>query len=868
MKAPLLARLLLTLSARREERDALIGDLEEVHRDRLAHQAPWVASLFSTLEALGIALGEIRHRTAYVVSGRWVTGSEVRLALRLLVRTPVMTITSVFALAVGVAIATIGYTAIHAILHPSLPFEGGDRWVTVQLLDEQTRQARTLDPELYRSWEQDGHRLDHLGVVRESRANLALGEDRVSVVSTAFVTPATLSRLPFRPVLGRSLTPRDGEAGAPPVALLTEGAWDTYFGSDPSVIGRAVRLGEARYTVVGILPDAAIYPTLAEVWIAWSDSDVTTWLTRALPDVSAFGYLAAGADAGLAEAQFTTIAREWSAGRDDVASTTTLVRRVGEVRSGGMAAALLIALLIGALGIIAGNVGNLVVARTAARAGELSVRRALGASRARLVGQLALEVLVMTVLATGIGFAFTRYLFSYLTDRRTRDLPITMDFGISPRVLLFVFAATLFVVFLAGLGPALRSTRDHAGAQLKSAARGHSASLLGWFGQTMIVVQIALSIGVLGTAVMIHRGWMRAYVEQGLDVPADQLLMAGLSTPRSLSPSEGAALQQALLDRLQTLSGVRSAALSTHVPGTDADAAPFELEERRAEAAQRIPAAYVGLEYFGTVGHQVVSGRGFSATDFDPDAPRVALVNAEYADQVLGGRNPVGTRLREPPSEDGDETRWIEIVGVVGGPALSAADPERTGGLFLPLGDAPDTHLLVRAGSQPVALAPRVRAAAFATHPDLLVSGDAVLSTRLEGVRRIYLVMGSILTGLGALVLALSLVAVYALLSFEVTRRTREIGVRVAMGATRTDVVRPIVRRVGGYALLGGVVGTVFGLALLWVTRETLVLRFPTTGAGTFLGLSGLTLASALLAAWVPTVRALSVQPVESLRAE
>ncbi|MEM7414332.1 MAG: FtsX-like permease family protein [Gemmatimonadota bacterium] len=868
MTAPWLARAFLRLTVPKEELEAILGDLEEVHRWRVAVRGAKTAWLLTMHEAFGIGSRECRDRIADGMTGRWISGSEVRLAARLLLRTPMMTATSVFALAVGVAVATIGFTSVDAILNPRLPFEGGDRWVSIEALDAESRHSRSVEATLFERWRSESRTLVHVGAVRETLVNLALDEDRVAVVSAGFVTPSTMPLLPVRPLHGRAFTPADARPGAPPVVLLTEPLWLRLFEGDPDVVGRSIRLGDTTYTVVGVLPNEAVYPTLAELWVAWSAQDLSAHLDSGVSDTGVFGVLSAEAQPSDANDQLGSATMAWTDSRPDQPAATVLVRRVGEVSGGGAPSALLIAVLVGALGVVAGNVGNLVVARTAARRGELAVRSALGASRRRIVGQLAFEVLVMTVLASALGFAATRLLLGALDDRRTRDLPVTMDFSVSPRTLLFVFFATLFVATVAGLVPALRSTRSNASDALRAAGRGSARGIFGWFGHTMIVVQIALSIGILGAATMIHSGWLTQYVNPTLDVPAEQLWMAGLIPPTGIDRLQADALSEEYLRRLRELPDVRAVALSTHVPGTDADARMIEMERVEGEAILRIPTIDVGPGYFGAVGHTVLAGRGLRPEDYLPGAPAVGLVNADYASQLLSDRNPVGTRVRAAAPADGEPGPWIEIVGVVGGPSLSAADPERTGGLFLPLRNLDATQIIVRSIERPSGFGAQARATAFSVHPRLLVTGDAVLSERLGNVRRIYAVMGSILTGLGVVILVLSLVAVYALLSFEVTRRTREIGVRVALGAARADVVVPIARRVGSYVVVGGVVGTVFGLGLLWMAREMLVLRFPATGAGTFLTLTGLVLASALLAALVPVRRALGVRPIEALRAD
>lgn len=873
MTSPAWARALLRLVVPPDRVEDLIGDLEEVHQRRRARHPGPVAWLLSGWEAVEVAAGFTAARAGETMAGGWVSPAELRLSLRTLRRHPLVTATSVLALAVGVALATTGFTLVTAILDPELPFEGGERFVEIRLLDASHRGARGpghgVVPVL-----QEVPGLDHLGAVRGAVANIRHADGTVELVSAAHVTPGTFLHLPFQPLAGRPLQSQDALRDAPPVVVLRESLWRRSAGADPGIIGRTLEIGGAPHVVVGVLPDGLVYPARAEIWLPLSTASMGDPLGAEDPELSLFGVLSEGVDPPSVEAGLQRVAAGWSSGRADVEPFEVRVRRVGETDGAALPGAVFIVIFVGLLVVVAGNVANLIVARTAARRGELAVRTALGASRSRLVTQLSAEVLMMALLASALGLAASGFALSWFSGGQGEgdELPVWMDLGMEPRVVGFVLGLTLLVTLLSGVLPALKGTRRDPGQLLRGASGGSAPRTFGRFHDAVVVVQISTSIGILGAALMLHAGWMGSTLTGRSDLPAGELLLARVS----IAPAPGQDLVQLPVEAIEaalgTLPGVLEVGLSTHTPGSDAPQRMFDIEGGPetlpgGPAARRLSTASVRPGFLPALDGKAFAGRLFVEEDFADGAPRVVVVNQSFVDRVLAGGNPLGRRIRLAPGEDGPEA-WREIVGVVPDLGLSAADAERAAGVYLPLEEASTLRLLVRTQGPPLALAGAVQRTLYELDPTLVTSDSRVLAGELELLRRVYRLLGNAFTTLGVIVLLLSTMALYAILSFEVTRRTREIGIRVALGAGRSRVLRSLLGRVAVSVALAGALGTVVGMALLAVIRATVIMQFPATGPLTFAALVAGAGITGVLASAAPAVRALRIRPMEALRAD
>lgn len=881
MTSPWWCRALLGRVVRRGEREEVLGDLEEIHRRRVATRGTLRAWLATSADTLGLAfsLGGARVRSAL---GRGlVSRSELRMALRFLARTPLLSLTTVLALALGVGLAATTFTVVSAVLNPRLPFSGGDRFVEVVLRAPEDRGRTAPDEPSAGSRGGAGGPtpaatavlptvpgLAHLGRVVSRDAMLRVGPRGAELARAAYLTPETFRHLPWRPVVGRLLAGSD-RAGAPAVALVGEELWTRSLGRDPGVVGRELGVAGRTVTVVGVLPADADFPVAADLWLPLTP-DQGPFLPAPGSTASLVGVLAPGGSPEAVASQLrAALAGEE---RDGGAGPVRVeVRRFGEGAGGGMEGALLLALLLGFLVVVAGNVGNLMVARAAARRGEIAVRTALGAGRARLVVQLALEVALLTGMASVLALAASSRILAAVAASEARDLPPWIDLGLRPGVVAFTLGAALLCTVMAGVLPALRATRRDVEPSLREVGDGTVGRSFGAGHHAMVVGQIAVAVGVLGAAAVVHQGWIGGAGTGSLPAPVDRILVAQAQVPLDAGEPV-AALRERLEGAVGELSGVEAVASSTHLPGTDAPLVPVEVEGEGPRpdggAWSAVPVAGAGPGYFDLLGARPLAGRLLGTDDGASGAPPVAVVNASFVERRLGGAAAVGRRIRVAPGPAGTPGGWREIVGVVPDLGMSGVDGRHAAGVYLPLTDEARFRLLVRSDGSPASLVPELRAAAADLEAGVTLDAVRVLSQLLASLRRVYLLVGSSILVVGGVVLLLSLLGVYAILSFEVSRRTREIGIRLALGAGRVRILQPVLARVGAYVLAGGALGTALGFLLAEAARATLVARFPPPEPWVFAALWAVVAGAALLAALVPLRRVLSVTPARSLQAE
>lgn len=859
MRSPAWARLLLSWLSPRHRHEEILGDLEEVHRRREERHGAIAAWTLTSLDAAALAASMARRSTWLRAQRGMIPAVEVRLALRLLARTPVLSVTAALALTVGVTLATTGFTVVSALLNPRLPIPEGHRVVELSFRDARTGVAVPIPLDFVRGLGGGSTTLAQVGLARTGDVNVVSDEGGVALVPSVRIQPGAFSYVPMVPLLGRALEERDASGGVPQsVVVLSEGMWTRRFGRDPDVIGRRISVGSAEHEVVGVLPGDVTFPAQADLWLPLGEAPDPSGRGTVAAPATVYGLLRPGVSSTAAQAEMATLASGWRGGDPGAEDVTVRLRPVGEVQGAGLQGGLVVAVLVGLLLVIAGNVGNLMVARTASRRGELTIRAALGASRGRLVAQLSLEALVLTIVASGLGLWASQEILARFAAAEAAELPPWLDLHLRAGVALFVVFIAGLVTAAAGIAPALGATRG-----AKGAGRD-SARAFGAFHDSMIVAQIALSVGVLGAAIMVHAGWSRGGDPLTSALPAGNIVAAQIDLP----PSEPLRTRDALEAAVASLPTVVTVASSTYLPGADAPLRTLEVEGTGGTTDRvTVPLARVGRDFFEVVEGRAAAGRLFGVADFTAPPSAVALVNEAFVRRHLSGANAVGRRIRL--LADGDRpTPWYEIVGVVAGLPMSANDPDRAGGVYLPLGPEQAFRLLARTDGPASELTTRIQPAAFSVHPEIAVSGIRVLSDVLRALARLYLIIASVFSALGAMVLLLSLLGIYSVLSFEVTRRTPEIGVRVALGAGTADVLRPVLGRVAVYAVVGGALGTGLGLLLVRLAQAMFVMRFPPTGPGAFAVLVGVALAAAVVAAWMPTRRALAIHPAEALRSE
>jgi predicted permease len=530
--------------------------------------------------------------------------------------------------------------------------------------------------------------------------------------------------------------------------------------------------------------------------------------------------------------------------------------------------------VVAVLLVIAANVGNLVAARTAARRGELAVRAALGAGRHQLVLQLFGEVLLLGGIAALLGGAALHELMARVSLWLGSELPFWVDFMPGPATWTFLTVVTVVASAVAGGVPALRATRSAPAEALSAAGRGGTGGVFGRSAPVTTVLQVAMSVALLGAALLAVRG-MSLYAGRLDSVPEDHILTAGMSLGGPGGADSADVTYRRIEAAVSVLPGVEHAGFATQVPRVEAPTVPVSVDAAPGEPpAEPHIAPVVGARpgFLAALGARPVLGRFLQREDFLPGAPEVAVVNESFVRKFLHGRYPLGRRVRFVPrtrvgGDDAAPPPWREIVGVVPDLGLSVGDPELEAGVYVPLRDPSWVYLAVSVSGSPATLADPLRRALARVDPELLVSRVQTLDHVASENATALALFGALLGALGGMALLLSVVSTYALVSFTVSRRLREVGIRVALGASRGAVLRSVAGRAAFHVALGAALGAPLGL-LLVQTRRLFVFRVPAGEWWILPSVAMAMLAAGVLASWYPAQRALGVEASEALKAE
>lgn len=606
------------------------------------------------------------------VISRWITLSEVRLGLRLIAKQPILSITVVLALATGIGLATIGFTLREALLHGQLPFANGDRFVRLVLHSEAEDNVE-VDLDTYHAIRDTSKSFAHLGAVGDGEYALEGEDGTVEAIRVGLVTPRSFQFLPAVPMIGRVLTPEDGAPGAEPVVLVRESLWLRRYGASPSIVGQPIQLSGLKRTVVGILPDTFKFPSAGEMWVPLDEATLAGRAGPSGASLTVFGILRDGLEKDGATAELSAYARPARQGKPGTATSVLALPFTGDDDIINTVMAGLVAVLVLVLLVAASNIASLVSARTWSRSSELAVRTALGASRSRVVGQLFVEVAVLSAIASVIGLVFAQVALSYMVGM-IGDIPFWMTFDPTIRTMAFVVALALLVSVVSGLGPALKVTSVNLNGALHAHGRGSAAGGFGSVGR-VLVVEVALSVALLNCALVTTRA-LASYIDDIPALPKGQVLTA------RLSGEESKEIRDRLLAAIRAIPGVLSAGAASHLPRLDPVAMPMVIEPLNGQSQPltgSAPATEVSDGFLESIGGRTMTGRSFTANDFLAGAAPVAIVNQPFVDRFFNGGSPVGRRVKVLTPE------WREIIGVVPDLGVSAADRGRAAGVYVPL---------------------------------------------------------------------------------------------------------------------------------------------------------------------------------------
>ncbi|CAA9354908.1 MAG: hypothetical protein AVDCRST_MAG68-3879, partial [uncultured Gemmatimonadetes bacterium] len=756
-------------------------------------------------------------------------GLDLKLGGRMLVKYPGLTLVGGLAMAFAIWAGAIAFVMVGQFLHPTLPLPGGQRVVRIHTWDASANEVEQRTLSDFLGWRGGVRSVTDLGAYRDVSLNLIVGRDAGPPVRAAEATASAFRIAPEPPLLGRTLVAADERPGAPPVVVIGHGVWRTRFAGDPGVVGRTVQLGEGHATVVGVMPEGFGFPVSHEVWTPLRP-DALAPGPRAGPEVSVFGRLAPGATLEAAQAELAAFGRRAAA-----ASPATHRHLQQHVKpytsffpqsSSDLQALLSINLVaLTLLVLICSNVALLLFARAASREGELVVRSALGASRGRIVAQLFAEALVLGAVAAAVGLAAAQFALRHwgveFLELNLGPLPFWFDVRLTPAAVLYAAGLTLLGAAIAGVVPARKITRG-LGTRLKQGTAGGGGVRFGGVWTAVIVTQVAFTVAFPVSLIFQQQELVRL---RSLDVgfPAGEYLAMQLNTDAPDSAAHAARLApglERLRQRLAAEPGVRGVTFANRLPRASWSQRRLELDAPAGGAPWVVvTTASVDPSYFDVLRAPVLAGRALTRADLAPSS-RVVVVDQGFVDLYMQGRSPIGRQVRFLYRDDPAQP-WYEIVGVVKELGMgAAAQADRVAGVYLPLvpGSAGAVNMIVHTQGDPLALTPRIREITAAVDPALRISEVQRVDQVTEPLLWVLGMWMRVTLGLTAVAVLLSLAGIYAVLSFTVARRTREIGVRVALGASRArvvgDVFRRPLRQVGAGIAVGFVLVTLAALII------------------------------------------------------
>jgi putative ABC transport system permease protein len=801
--------------------------------------------------------------------------NNLRNAARMLRRDPGLTLIAGFALTMGIGLTVTIFSFVYGVIFRGLPFDEPKEIMYLQR-SHLERGIPRMDVTIhdFHDWRAQQMAFGDLAAFYTRTVNIS-GSEKPERFAGAYVTANTFSVLRVQPLLGRVFREGEDTPGAAPVVLIGYHAWQERFGGDPGLIGRTIRANGEPVTVIGILPERFAFPFEQQVWLPMRLDPL------ALPrgtgtTVNVFGRLAPGVSVDEANAQMNAIARrlqlqypETNAGIG--ATVGPYVKQVLLDEGIEVLYAMLGAVVL-VLIVACANVANLLLSRAASRSREVAIRTALGASRLRVVGQFLTEALALAavggVLGTAVAWEGTRLLNSAM---RREGVPFFVDIRMDGVALLFVLGTTLVTTLVVGLLPALQASRTDVGEVLKDDSRGSSSFRMGRISKTIVVLELALSCGLLvGAGLMIKSVTQLRNVTYGFETTS--VFTARIALPETKYTDGASRLRfyEELHTRLAALPGVEAASFGTALPA----ALPFPRErfalDGQTYAAERdqplTGSGVVAPGYFASVGVEVRRGRDFSTADRDGALP-VAIVNESFARRFFPDRDVIGQRIRMGGPESKEP--WRTVVGIAPDLRVSGPNDREPDGIYFPMAQSPQRllNVVMRTRGDPLALTTPVRQVVTAIDADLPIYYVRSLAIAIDGQTWFYNVFGIVFMVFGFVSLFLACVGLYGVMAFSVGRRTREMGIRMALGAQARDVLGLIMRQ--GFLQIA--IGLFLGLSLAAAVSHFLsILLFQVNprDPGVFITVIVTLFLTGVAACFVPARRATRVDPLVALRHE
>ena len=796
---------------------------------------------------------------------------DVRYALRTLRKSPGFTLVCVLTLGLGIGASTAIFSVVNGVLLRPLPYPNNGRLVRIEERHP-GESAANFTYASYLDLEYESKSLESISAFRLWSFNLT-GEGEPEQVSGALVSATFFSALGSKPFLGRTIRAEDDQPGGDNyVVVLSYALWQSRFGSDHGIIGRMLRVSAENYRVIGVMPRGFDYPDKSKVWCplvpgGQLHDNRRSHLLTVIAD------LRSGEPLGSARGEMTAIAErieKQNPGVDPDMLITVVSLKKSLVAPVQPALLILIFAVSLLLLIACANLANLLLARVAARQKEFAIRAAIGAGRARLVRQLLTENLVVTSLGAALGLEIASQSLRFIVAVNTENMPRFGEISIDWWVLGFTLLVSLFTGLLFGLAPALMGTKTDLNTSLKEGASVSTGATRYGSSQALVLPQFALAVVLLVGAGLVGNSFVRLLrVNPGFNQSG--VLTIGLF----LSPIEypegdpkGPVLLHQMLESIRSVQGLSSVGLVNALPITGGPDTDFVIEGRPVPPANNEPSAdirTVDSGYFRTMGISLLAGREFTEAD-NAGAARVMLINRTMARDYWPHENPIGQRVT---MKDWGPPLTGEIVGVVGDVKTNGLEAAVGPMIYWPYSQFPQLFntIVVRSEADSLRLVPALKGAIWAVDKNQPISKtetlDQILAESLAR-RRLYMVLLGVFS---CAALLLAAVGIYGLVSYSVSQRTHEMGIRLAIGAERRDVFLLVLGQGARVALLGIAVGIAAALALTRL-MSNLLFGVSATDPLTFAGVALLLTLTMLVTSYIPARRAMRVEPMVALRHE
>lgn len=878
----LIARLRSIISPKR--RDSELQEELRFHLD--AEMQRNIASGLSPDEAARqaqISLGGVQQTREAVRSIHWTQWvatlvQDIRFGSRMLLRAPGFTVVAVITLALGIGANTAVFSSADALLLRPLPFPNLDRLVTVFMQNSNGGLSRQMTPADFRYYDQQTKAFDELALFASRDFNVT-GGALAEKVSGAEVSANFFETIAMGPILGRTFAHNEDLPGRAKVAVISYGLWTRRFGADPKIAGSDIRLNGSPYTVIGVMDKPMMFPGGAELWVPveWTDTVVADHKSARF---EVLGRLRSGATLAQAQAEMKTHAAQLAGLYPAINKDLSIqLRPLRLVVNGTMMLPFTETLFISALLVLllsCANVATLQLSRGTARNREMTVRAALGARRGRLMRQLLVENLLLSVLGSMAALVLARWVVALQV---TTSPPILLrlvaglsEMRVDHRAMLFTLVVAVFSTVAAGVLPALAGTRLNLTGGLKERTQSSSGRSRHRMRSALVAAQIALAVALLGGTILILRGF-QAMAETSRSFASDRVLTFAVTLPsaRYSSATTRSVFYRDALEKFAAMPGVQSPVLfsSTPLSNNGVSWVRFRTEQQADLTPQRLTGAItqnISANYFETMKIPLLAGRRFNP-ETKSEPTEVAIINQRLAQRFFHGGDAIGQRVKIV--SNGQESAWMEIVGIAGDVLYDWTDdfPEYT--IYRPFAQAapPSALFALRASVTPLSLTSDVRSTVAQIDSDLPIYEVKTLAQAIdEGVSSLK-TAGDFIAALGLIALILSAVGIYGVMACSVAERRQEIGIRMALGADHRKVVLMVLRR----GLLLTSMGVLAGLPLAVLLSQSLSsLSFGTKqGEPLIVGACALILAVVALAAcMVPARRATKVDPLVALRYE